>query len=70
MEITMSPAMRRERRKATRCWKTGKVGYRTAKKARRFAERGTQMQGQMLTVYECPFCDRYHLTKQAPRQKS
>lgn len=63
----MSRSMLRAHRHATVCPETHKRGYRTRKKALKFAERSMAINGQKLTVYRCPFCPRWHLTKQAQR---
>lgn len=66
MDTTISRSMLRIGRRAPRCHASGKVRYRTYKKALRFKERSTAMIQRRLYIYACPCCGDWHLTKSKP----
>jgi hypothetical protein len=70
MTERLPKSMLRARRQATVCPQTSKVGYRSKRKALKFAERSTQITGLRLYVYDCRFCDRWHMTSQVARTKA
>ena len=58
----------RHRNRLARC--QGKVSYPSQRAANRTLQRCSQERGTSLRVYECPICDGWHLTKQAPREQA
>lgn len=61
----MSPEARSRQAKRSQC--TGKTRYRDHAEATRIRQRREREAGHGLRVYDCPFCQGFHLTKQAER---
>jgi len=50
------------------CWRTGKIGYGSREHAVRKLERNQRrFRPAQQRVYECEFCERWHVTSQLPR---
>lgn len=65
-----SRATRRAMRRAHRTCVTGKVGYRTYRKALRSLEAlRSDGRGNECAIYHCPHCPHWHLTSRAPASR-
>jgi hypothetical protein len=67
MEATIPRSMLRAKRQSSRCAFSRKVGFRSRRKARQFAERSTQYTHRPFRAYQCA-CGAWHLTSQ-PRME-
>lgn len=70
MQAIMPRTLLRAKRRTIVCPQTHKQGYRTRKKSLKFAELSSTIHGKKLYVYHCLFCDRWHMSSQAPRPKA
>jgi len=60
-------AAKRAARNSDRACRSGKVGYRTKRKARLVLQALIANDGPERFVYRCPLCSSWHLTKQDRR---